>query len=306
MMNEQWRKYFDPQTLASLSGLQLRARRLVEGYVAGVHRSPFAGHSIEFAQHREYVPGDDLRQVDWKVFGRTDKYYLKQFEAETNLICHLVLDASQSMAYRGVGSPWTKYAYAQCLIASLAYLVLDQQDAVSLSIFDRQLERHLPAAGNRGHWAAILEAIDRRPASGTTDLRLALQNTAERLSRRGIVILISDLFDDPAAIITGLEALRYRGHELAVIQVLDPDEEDFPFDVTTRFDGFEELPPIVVDPTGLRQAYRDEVEGHRREVQTACRRMGADFFVVRSDQPLHRVLPPWLARRSSARSTAGV
>jgi len=305
-MNEQWRKYFDPRTLASLTGLQLRARRMVEGYVAGVHRSPFAGHSIEFAQHREYVPGDDLRQVDWKVFGRTDKYYLKQFEAETNLICHLVLDASQSMAFRGADPPLSKYEYAQCLVASLAYLVLDQQDAVSLSLLDQQLAMHLPAAGKRGHWATILEAIDRRPADGTTDLKLALQNTAERLGRRGIVILISDLLDDPLAIIQGLEALRFRGHELVVIQVVDPDEEEFPFEVTTRFDGLEGMAPLVVDPTGLRQAYCQELVAHRRSIETGCRRMGAEFLVVQTDQPLHRVLPPWLALRSARRPAAGV
>jgi uncharacterized protein (DUF58 family) len=301
-MSDLWRKYFDPRTLARLDGLQLRARRVVEGYVAGLHRSPIAGQSIEFAQHREYVPGDDLRQVDWKVYGRTDKYYLKQYEAETNLIGHLLLDASESMAYRGPQAAMSKYAYAQCMIAALAYIVVDRQDAASLQVFDQTIGTSLPAAGNRGQLSSILEAIDRRAPQGPTQIAAALALAAERLRHRGIVIVVSDLLDDPEAIGRGLEQLRHRGHELIVLQVMDPDEVNFPFELTTRFEGLEAIPAVTVDPMGLRRAYLDEVAAHREQIESTCRRLEADFRVVLTDQPLHLVLPPLLAARSRTTS----
>jgi len=290
-------KYLDPEVLARLEGLALRAKTIVEGYVSGVHRSPYHGFSIEFAEHREYVPGDDLRYLDWKVFGRTDKYYLKQFEEETNLVCHLVLDTSESMRYQGPGEERSKLDYAKCLAATLAYLVLRQQDSVGLVTFDDQIRSFVRPASNPSHIKQLLHVMEHSPAERKTDSAALFHALAERLTKRGIVIVVGDLFDDVPTLVKGLEHLRHRRHEVIVFHVLDPAELEFPFHDTTRFRGLEQWPSVVSEPRALRQAYLEHFQEYLRQVERGCRRHRIDYVLARTDRPLELVLSTYLASR---------
>ena len=217
----------DSRMLARLQGLPLRARSTVEGYLSGVHRSPFHGFSIEFSEHREYAPGDDLRYLDWKVFGRTDKYYLKQFEDETNLVCHLLLDTSESMRYRSDAAPCSKLEYAQRAAAALAYLVLHQQDSAGLVTFDSEIRSLVRANSNPSHLKQLLHVMEGASAGRKTSIGPIFHDLAQRLRKRGIVIVLSDLFDDVEVMLTGLKHLRHRRHEVIVMHVLDPAETGF-------------------------------------------------------------------------------
>jgi len=221
------RKYLDPQTLAKLQGLELRARRIVEGYVAGLHRSPYQGFSIEFAEHREYSPGDDLRYLDWKVFGRTDKFYLKQYEEETNLVCYLLLDTSESMQYQSDPTALSKLEYAKCLAAALASLVLLQQDSVGLTTFDREIRTQVRPSSSPSHLKQLLGVMEQSRPERKTATGPIFHDLAERLKKRGVVIILSDMFDDVPAMMTGLKHFRHRRHDVIVMHVLDPAELSF-------------------------------------------------------------------------------
>ena len=290
-------KYFDPQTLAKIRPIGLRARYLVEGYIAGMHRSPHQGRSIEFSQHREYVPGDDLRQVDWKVYGRTDKFYLKQYEAETNLICHLLLDCSESMSYRGPNSPLSKFEYAQLTIVSLAYLVLSQQDSISVSLIDQNLQQQITPSNSPAQLNHVIGLLEQSQSVRSTALEPALRETASRLKSRGVVVLVSDLLDEPEKILQGLQHLRYQRHDVIVIQVLDDAELSFPFDQPSRFLGMEGWAPLLADPRGIRQAYQKEIQQHISKLREATRSMEIDFQLMNTSQPLYLTLPHLLAQR---------
>ena len=289
--------YFDPQTLAKLQGLELRARHIVEGYVSGVHRSPYHGFSIEFAEHREYVAGDDLRYVDWKVFGRSDKFYLKQYEEETNLISHLLLDTSESMLYQGPDAAMSKLDYAKVIAASLAYLILQQQDSVGLVTFDNRINSLVRASTNPSHLKQILHVMENSPAEKKSGTGPIFHDLAERFKKRGVVVILSDLFDDVRSMLAGLKHFRHRRHEVIVFHILDPAELEFPFRNTTLFKGLEGLPDVLTDPATLRAAYLREMDGFRREIQRGCRSQRADYALVRTDQPIDVVLTSFLAPR---------
>src|SRR5262249_38555471 len=220
-------KYLEPLALAKVRSLELLARLIVEGYLSGMHKSPYHGFSVEFAQHREYVPGDDIRHIDWKVYGRTGRYYLKQYEEETNLVTWLLLDVSESMRY-GSG-PVSKYDYACMTAAALAYLVLHQQDSVGLATFDEQVQTLLPAASKASHLKEIARVLGRGPARAKTRLAPIFHDLAERLSRRGLLVVLSDFFDDVGDFLTGLKHLQHQRHEVVVFHILDGAELDFPF-----------------------------------------------------------------------------
>ncbi|HEY4309887.1 MAG TPA: DUF58 domain-containing protein [Pirellulales bacterium] len=290
-------KYLDPQTLAKLHGLELRARSIVEGYVAGMHRSPYHGFSVEFAEHREYVPGDDLRYVDWKVFAKTDKVYLKQYEEETNLACYLLLDTSESMRYKSDHAALSKLEYAQCIAASLAYLTLRQQDSVGLVTFDQEVRTLLRPSGNPSQLKQMMHVMDETHAERKTATGPIFHDLAERLKKRGLVVILSDLFDDVPAMMAGLKHLRHRRHEVVIFHVLDPAEMDFPFQQTTLFKGLEQLPDVLSEPRTLRKAYLAEFGAFLRQVQSGCRAQRIDYVPMRTDQTLDVPLSAYLASR---------
>jgi uncharacterized protein (DUF58 family) len=295
---ENSQKYLDPQVLARLEGLPLRARLIVEGYVSGVHRSPYHGFSIEFAEHREYVPGDDLRYVDWKVFGRTDKFYLKQFEEETNLVCNLLVDTSESMSYRGPDAAMSKLDYARSAAAALAYLVLAQQDSVGLATFDHEVRGLVRASSNPSHLKQIYQVLEDAAGERKTATGPIFHDMAERFRKRGIVVVLSDFFDDVDSMMAGLAHFRHRRDEVVLFHVLDPAEIDFPFRKTTLFRGLEQLPAALVEPRALRKAYRREFDRFLRDVKSGCRQHRIDYVLMRTDQPLDVVLSSYLASRN--------
>jgi uncharacterized protein (DUF58 family) len=287
----------DPHTLARIQGLELRARRVVEGYVAGLHRSPYQGFSNEFAEHREYAPGDDLRYVDWKVFGKSDKVYLKQFEEETNLICYLLLDTSESMKYQGPTAPLSKLAYAQCAAAALAYLVLHQRDSVGLVTFDQEIRQLIRPSSNPTQLKQLLRVMEQTAATQKTRTGPIFHDLAERLARRGIVVILSDLFDDVDAMLAGLKHLRHRRHDVIIFHLLDPAEVDFPFQYVTMFKGLEAWGEVITEPRSLRAAYQEEVRAFLKHIRAGCRAQQIDYLMVRTDEPLDAVLTAFLSAR---------
>jgi len=290
-------RLLDPHTLAQIEGLELRAQRIVEGYVAGLHRSPYQGFSNEFAEHREYAPGDDLRYVDWKVFGKTDKVYLKQYEEETNLICYLLLDTSESMQYQGPDAPLSKLAYAQSVAASLAYLVLHQRDSVGLATFDRQIRKLIRPSSSPKQLKHLLAAMEQVVAERKTETGPIFHDLAERFSRRGIVVVLSDLMDDVTPMLAGLKHFRHRRHDVIVVHLLDPAEVDFPFEQATLFKGLESQADVLVEPRSLRAAYRKEVEAFLKKIRTGCQAQQVDYLFAQTNQPPGQVLTKFLAAR---------
>lgn len=295
---ESYRKYLNPQTLAELQGLDLKARLIVEGFVAGLHKSPYHGFSIEFAEHREYVPGDDLRFVDWKVFGKTDRFYLKQYEEETNFACFCLLDTSESMQYRSAANPVSKLDYARYVAAALSYLVLKQQDAAGLVTFDTQIRNFVRASSHPAHLKQLCHVMEQTPAQGESALGPIFHDLAERIRKRGLVVILSDLFDDLESLFLGLKHLRHRRHEVIVLHVIDPAEQDFPFLDPTLFKGLENLPEQMTDPRALRAAYQTEFEQFLREIRRQCRDLHMEYSLLRTDQPLDAALRAFLVQRS--------
>ena len=290
------RPFLDPAVVARLGTLELKARTIVEGFLSGLHRSPFKGFSVEFAEYRQYMPGDDLSTIDWKVFARSDRYYVKKFEEETNLDAHLMLDVSGSMGY-GSGA-MTKFEYGACLAASLAYLMNRQRDAVSLTAFDEKIVERLPAASRPGHLRNILVTLDRLELGRETNLSKPLHQIVDSLSKRGMVVLISDLLDDPAAVIQALKHFQFRGNDVIAFQVLDADEIDFPFERATRFEDLETSEEIMAVPAAVREHYVKEmnalIERYRRELGAA----GIDYQLLTTDRPLEFALMSYLSTRS--------
>jgi uncharacterized protein (DUF58 family) len=290
-------KLLDPDVLARVEGLSLAARRIVEGYVTGAHRSPFHGFSVEFAEHREYVPGDDLRYVDWKVFGKSDRIYLKQFEEETNFACHFVVDASESMKYGSRPGKPTKLEFAKLLVATLSCVVLRQQDAVGLATFDAQVRQIVRAAGHGSHLKQLCHVLETTEPRGDTALGPILHDVAERISRRGLVVVVSDLFDDPASVALGLKHLRHKRHDVAVLHVIDPAEEDFDFRELTLFRGLEGVSPKLVDARALREAYQREFREFLHATERTCRDLRFEYLRLRTDQPVEAALRTFLTGR---------
>ncbi len=295
---ESYQNYLNPQVLASVEGLDLQARMVVEGYVAGMHRSPYHGFSVEFAEHREYVAGDDIRHVDWKVWSKTDKFYLKQYEEETNLLLYLLLDTSESMSYASAGNV-TKLQYAQFVGASLAYLTLWQQDSVGLATFDDAVRRFLRPSGQTSQLKEIARLMAASPARERTDVGIVFHDLAERFKKRGVVVVLSDLLDDPARVVAGLRHFRHRRHEVVVFHILDPAEVDFPFRDTTLFKGLEGMPDQLTDPRALRKAYLDEVGAYLDALRRGCQAIDIDYVPLRTDVDLGGALSSYLASRSS-------
>ncbi len=285
----------DPEAINRAEALGLHARYIVEGYMAGEHKSPFHGFSIEFTQHREYVPGDDIRHLDWKVLGRTERYYLKQYEQETNYVAHILIDGSESMRY-GSGK-LTKFDYARQLAACLSYLVLNQRDAVSVGIFDVAMQSHIPRTGNLGQIHSIMTTLAAFQPTQQTSIGQVLHQLAGQVKRRGITILISDLFDDEQSIISGIQHLRFGGNEVIVMHVMDPFELEFPFDGLVEFEGLENIPKIMTRPHDIRKSYQKEVNDFCDRIRLACERQQCHYVLMNTAQPLHEALSAYLAFR---------
>jgi uncharacterized protein (DUF58 family) len=282
------RRFLHPTTIAKISRLDLRARKVVEGFISGMHKSPIFGHSIEFVQHREYTTGDDIRHLDWKVWSKTDRFYIKQYEAETNLRCNLVVDVSESMHY-GRGA-LNKYEYACTAAACIAYLLLRQQDAVGCLTFDDKVRHILPSRSQMTHMDAIVSAMHTSKPRDKTDILGILRRVTESLPGRGMVVILSDFLVDREPLIKGLEMLAQRKHDILVFHILDEDEMTFPFTGTTRFEGMEELPHLLCDPRALRDGYLEALEEYLVEVRRGCTRLGIDYLDAILSQFLHHRL----------------
>lgn len=290
-------RFLDPSVIARLGSMELKARTVVEGFLSGLHRSPYKGFSVEFAEYREYLPGDDLSTLDWKVYARSDRHYVKKFEEETNLECHVLLDVSASMAYRG-GSAMTKLEYGSVLAASLAYLMSRQRDATGLIAFDDRIVSRLPARARPGHLHAMLIMLDTLTPGARSDVSRPLHQLAEALVKRSLVVLISDLLDDPASVVRGLKHLRFHGTDVIVFQLLDPYELQFPFRTAARFIDVEDAGTVTADPSRIREAYLQALEGMRSTYERELRGAGMDFVTLDTSKPLDFALLAYLDARS--------
>lgn len=289
------RRFLHPEALRRIARLDLRARHVVEGFLSGVHRSPYFGQSIEFLQHREYTRGDDPRKVDWKVWAKQDRLYVKQYEEETNLRATLLVDVSNSMRY-GRG-PMTKYEYACTLAVSLAYLLLRQQDAVSCVPFDAAARTTVPFRSQHNHLHAIIAALDVAAPRDKTDLERILRQAAETQPRPGMMLLFSDLLVERPGLLKGLRLLRQRGHDVMVFHVLDDDELDFPFQGPTRFEGLEAAEQLSCNPRALREGYLEALQAYLEELRVGCAQQVVDYGLLRTSDPLDAGLARYLSNR---------
>lgn len=292
--------YFQPEILSKISRLELRARHVVEGFVSGMHRSPYKGFSVEFANHRSYVPGDDIRRIDWRVYGKVDRFFVKEYEEETNMRVHLLLDCSGSMAYpeHPDTGRMTKWEYGATLAASLAYLLVYQQDAVGLTLFDTDLRQQLPVSTSRASLHALAATIEQNSPRDGTDMK-AFRHLASRIPRRGMVIIVSDLLTDPDEVIDGLRRFRYGQHDVLVLQVMDHDELEFPFSDRTLFEGMEDLDvEVLTDPQSLRASYLKALNAHNGKIRKACLNQRIDYALISTADGLDKALTTFLASRA--------
>lgn len=287
--------------LARIKNLQLLARTVVEGYCTGLHQSPHKGFSVEFKQHRPYVKGDEIKRIDWKVFGRSDRFYIREYEEETNLRCHLIVDVSGSMAYEGTGGV-KKFEFARRTAACLAYLMMMQADSVGLMTFDTKVREFLPNRSVHSHLGVLIDALDAAKLGGETDIGSVLTSIVPRIPRRGLVVLVSDCFGDITSLMKSLAQLRHRGHEVLVFQIWDRDELDFPFKQWTRFINLEDEADMhMIDPATLRRAYLKNLENYRNELKAACQRNRIDLIPFVTDQAYTEALSWYLSARARAR-----
>lgn len=293
--NKQASGHIDPATLMRIKSLELRAKTVVEGFQTGLNRSPYHGFSVEFTEYRQYSPGDDPRYLDWKLYARSDRYYVKRFEDETNLRCHLVLDQSRSMSYGSLD--YTKADYCRTLAATLAYFLCTQRDAVGMCTFDEHVQEFIPARYRVGQLRRLLVALERPETGRSTDLASPLERVAEQVRKRGLLVLISDLLASLDNIHTKLSHLRARGHEVVVFHVLDPAELTLAFDQPALFYDVESGREIYVDPAAVRDRYRKQLEAHIEAVRTDCDRLGIQYQQFTTDTPLELALAEFLRSR---------
>ncbi len=297
------RRYLDPKVLVRIARLDLKARLIVEGFMAGMHKSPFHGFSVEFAEHREYVPGDDVKHIDWRVYAKSDRYYIKQYEEETNLRAYVLLDVSESMSY--ASGDISKLEYGRYIAASLTHMLLEQQDSVGMALFDDTIRKSIPDSSHPSHKKLLLHEIEVCEPSGKTMAGRVFHELAERFHRRGMVIIISDLFDDPQRILAGLKHFRHKQHEVIVLHVLDPFEREFPFSNLTLFKGMEQLPQVFAEPLSLKKEYLAALDEHCRTLQRGCRQNRIDFVPLTTTDSLDVALSSYLAMRMSRINVRG-
>ena len=289
-------RYFDPEGLARVGNMELVARQVVEGFLTGRHRSPYHGFSIEYLDHRPYTPGDDLRTIDWKILARTDKYHVKLFEDETNLRAHLLLDCSKSMSFKS--GELSKLGYGSYLAAALAYLMLHQNDAVGLVLFDTQIRQYLPPKARPTQFRRILDLLDHSYSREDTDVAAVLHDVAERIPRRGLILLISDLIDDEQKLANGLQHFRHNNHEVIVFHVMDDAELTFPYDRLTRFKDMEGVGRIVANPKSLRQRYLMRINTFLDTLKTICFERNISYNLANTREPYDQFLAAYLEKRA--------
>ena len=300
-MTRDSRRFLPPEAIARINRLEVLARQVVEGFLSGLHRSPYFGQSVEFVQHREYVKGDDPRRIDWKAWSKTDKYYIKQYEEETNLRSTILLDVSESMQF-GSGK-MTKYEYGCAITACLSYLLLRQQDSVGLYTFADAMQAVLPHRSKRTHLHSILQSLDAGNPTEKTDMGKILSQVAEDQTQRGMIILVSDLFAPRDSLIKGLQKLRHRGHEVLVFHLLDDEELDFNYGGTTKFEGLEAAGDLLCDPRSLREGYMAAVQQFVNDVRHGCARNMVDYQTIRTSEHLDAVLSRYLNHRLGLRNS---
>jgi len=290
-----YRKFLRPDIVSRLSGLEIKARLVVEGFIAGLHRSPYHGFSVEFAEHRQYMPGDPIRNIDWKVYSRTDRFFVKEFEEETNLKAYLLLDISGSMGYHSNGI--SKLEYSSYLCAALSYLMLQQRDSVGLVVFDRKIQQYIPPKSAATHLHVLLSQLDKIQASQTTNVSSALHEMAERIKRRGLIILISDLFDYPEKIMSGLKHFRHRKHEVIVFHILDPRERDFSFPQEAIFKDIETQEEILTSPWQIQKDYQAKLQEWIEKYRLELRESLIDYVLLDTSIPFDEALFAYLSKR---------
>jgi uncharacterized protein (DUF58 family) len=294
-VSDEYRKYLDPAVISRLGSMDIKARLVVEGFVSGLHRGPYKGFSVEFAEHRQYMPGDSIRYVDWKVYGKTDRFYIKEYEEETNLRAYLILDASGSMGYSSDGI--TKLEYGCYLAASLAYLMLKQQDSVGLLTFDTKPRKYIPPRSVKKHLHVLLKELANLSAHEETNLGQSLHELAQRVKRRGLIILISDLLDDAEAVIRGLKLFRHRKHEVIVFHVLDPYEVEFPFEHEVILKDMETAEEIPAIPWDIRREYKGKIASWINNYRSVLRQSGIDYVPVKTSTTFDVALFSYLEKR---------
>lgn len=289
---------FDPVTLSKIANMELRARLVVDGALSGIHKSPYKGSSIEFLEHKEYSPGNETKHIDWKILAKTDKYYVKQFEEETNLKCFVFLDTSGSMGYKSTGV--SKFEYAATLAASLSYLLLKQSDLVGLVSYSDRVLQYIPPRSRLTHLHAILHALAKLKTSGKSNTSVILNEFIEKISRRSLIIIISDFFDDTKKIIRQLKYFQFKKNEIILFQILDPYELTFPFETITFFESMEDTRRILADPKSIKNRYLSKINHFLEQLKQSCFENQIDYWLINSSSPLDQALIKFLARRESA------
>jgi len=300
-VTQDYRRFLLPEELSRISRLEIRARHIVEGFLSGLHRSPYYGQSVEFVQHREYVPGDDVRRIDWKAWSKTDKYYLKLYEEDTNLRTTILADLSESMRF-GSGA-MTKYEYGCTVAAALSYLLLKQQDSVGLVAFDSEIRTRVASRSRQNHLHAILAALDSQEPAHKTDVLDVLKQLAGEQSQKGMIVIISDLLVDRDGLFKGLRLLRHRGHDVLILHILDDQELDFDYSGTTRFEGMETLGDLVCDPRSLREGYLSAVRDFLDDLRRHCAKNVIDYQAIRTSEHLDAALAHFMNHRIGMRQT---
>jgi uncharacterized protein (DUF58 family) len=295
-MNEN-RKYLDPHTIAQLASIELKAKLVVEGFITGLHRSPYHGFSVEFSEHRQYRSGDEIKHIDWQVYARSNRFYVKQYEEETNLRAMVVLDSSASMAYKSEKSPISKFEYGSYLAASLIYMMMNQRDAAGLALYDTEIKKLLPPKSKQSYIAEILKTLSSNTPSGATGTAKALDSIAERIKRRGFIVIISDFFDDKNEVMNALRHFRHQGHEVIAFQLLDQREKDFDFGYSATFKDMESDEKLLTHPYQIKQAYAKAMEEFSSQLRTECLRSRIDFNTITTNQPFDIALKEYIIKR---------
>jgi uncharacterized protein (DUF58 family) len=287
----------NPEVIAAVSRLEFHAREVVEGVISGLHKSPYHGFSVEFAQHREYTPGDEIRYIDWRVAARSDRYYVKEFEEETNLKAYMLVDTSESMRYKGQRRTHSKLEYASIIAAAFCALLMQQRDAAGLALFNDGVQKLVPPRATGSHYTQILEELTLAESRPKTQLGDTFHYIADQLKRRGLVVVLSDLFGDPQDVLAGLRHFRYRRHEVIVFHIVDEDEATFPFDDLTKFEGLELEPELLVDPRGIREEYLRQFRLFCEELERGCREIQVDLVHLTTTTDPAEALSKYLAGR---------